>query len=192
MQIREGEDPLKSTCNTTSLQRPEGSKHQAVLNSSRQPPTRRVVPPVPVVLAVVLRTNHAHPLVMTTMNRGPWQRSMRTLRKSLLNGRRCGTLSTRKTLWTSTMNTDGLLNSRRCGTLSLKTSTSTSTTTVRNRSVDMFCSTTAVEPCPWERPGRPPRAPPPRVSTCSAPQTAVEPCPWERPGRPPRASLPRP
>ena len=118
-----------------------GEQAPAGLNSSRQTPTRRVVPPVPVVLVAVLLTKHAHPLVMTAMNRGPWQRSMRSLRKSLLASRRCGTLSTRRTLWTSTMNTDGQLNSRRCGTMSMKTSTSTSTTTVRNRSVDMFCST---------------------------------------------------
>ena len=120
-----------------------GEQAPAVFDSPRQPPTRRVVPPVPVVLAVVLHINHTHPLVMTAMNRGLWQRTMRSLRKSLLAGRRCGTLSTRKTLRTSTINTDGLLNSRRCGTLSSgKTvKTSLSNTTVRNGNVDVFCST---------------------------------------------------
>ena len=88
-----------------------------MLDSPRQPPARRVVPPVPVVLAVVLHINHAHPLVMS---------------------RRCGTLSTGKTLKTSTIN-----NGRRCGTLSSgKTlKTSLSNTTMRNKNVDVICST---------------------------------------------------
>ena len=105
-----------------------GEQAPAVLDSPRQPPARRVVPPVPVVLVVVLHINHAHPLVMSAMNRGLWQRSMRSLRKSLLGGRRCGTLSTRKTLRTSTINTGSLLNNRPCGTL------------LRSGSVDVFYS----------------------------------------------------
>ena len=46
-----------------------GEQAPAMLDSPRQP-ARRVVPPVPIVLAVVLHINHAHPLVMTAMNRG--------------------------------------------------------------------------------------------------------------------------